>query len=366
MERKYAIDFLKIVGMILIIFHHYQQMVGLYFNEGVNFYGGAFYFGLLVEFFFLLSGFVLVKYIEPICNGMSFAHFFGKRYFRLIPMTAIAAVVYELLGVLYNTIENPSYIWILSPVKLDIWGTIQTALGMQVGGIFPEVRYINNPTWYISVLLLCYAFFYMIVRICHNKGISPLYLFLGMIFLGVAIGTHSIQLPLLNAFTRRGYYAFFFGLILGKMYEKRESTILEALLAIVAGITASMYIMRNGYANVYAPEYLMTFVVYAAIVVIVNTSLAKRVFRHRIWGELGSISFNTYVWHLVVLFAVYVIFSMMNLTVNLKSGYAMLLYTAVSFLVGAISHYFLEKPIAKWLFERVDVIKKLEKFFEKV
>ena len=37
-ERNYSLDFLKIIATILIVFHHYQQILNVEFR-GVNFFG---------------------------------------------------------------------------------------------------------------------------------------------------------------------------------------------------------------------------------------------------------------------------------------------------------------------------------------
>ena len=77
MERKriFILDILKIVATILIVFHHYQQILNVEFNK-INFFGGKFYFGHLVELFFLISGFLMFNYIEKIKQGLSFEEFF--------------------------------------------------------------------------------------------------------------------------------------------------------------------------------------------------------------------------------------------------------------------------------------------------
>ena len=56
-ERKYSLDVLRIIATILIVFHHYGQVTGLYLEGHINYWNGRFYFGYVVEFFFLLSGY---------------------------------------------------------------------------------------------------------------------------------------------------------------------------------------------------------------------------------------------------------------------------------------------------------------------
>lgn len=63
------LDLLKAVAVTLIVFHHYQQSFGVTF-PGLNFYGGKFYFGNLVEFFFLVSGFVALYSFKGCQEGV--------------------------------------------------------------------------------------------------------------------------------------------------------------------------------------------------------------------------------------------------------------------------------------------------------
>ena len=58
MENKiYGFDYAKIIAASFLVFHHYQQVFDCQF-PGINFYGGKIGFGLLVELFFIISGFL--------------------------------------------------------------------------------------------------------------------------------------------------------------------------------------------------------------------------------------------------------------------------------------------------------------------
>ena len=47
-ERKYSLDVLRILATVLIVFHHYGQVTGLYLEGHVNYWNGRFYFGYMV------------------------------------------------------------------------------------------------------------------------------------------------------------------------------------------------------------------------------------------------------------------------------------------------------------------------------
>ena len=57
-------DLIKGIATVLIVFHHYQQVMDCRFS-GVNFFGGWFYFGVIVELFFVISG-VFAEYTEKL------------------------------------------------------------------------------------------------------------------------------------------------------------------------------------------------------------------------------------------------------------------------------------------------------------
>lgn len=52
-EKRYgSLDFLKIPVTVSIVFHHYQQMLHVKFDNFINFCDGLLYLGVLVELFF--------------------------------------------------------------------------------------------------------------------------------------------------------------------------------------------------------------------------------------------------------------------------------------------------------------------------
>lgn len=81
-----ALDGLRGVAALLVVAHHLEEQMGSY---------GLFYRGFLaVDFFFVLSGFVIgLAYENRLESGMALASFARVRIIRLYPMLATGAVI---------------------------------------------------------------------------------------------------------------------------------------------------------------------------------------------------------------------------------------------------------------------------------
>lgn len=215
-DRNFSFDFIKIAATILILLHHYQQHFGIHY-QGINFYGGKFYFGWVVELFFILSGFFMSRYVDRIQKGVRFRDFFFKRYFRLMPVMAIAAIVFQILNSMLILVRDGSF----ERDGYSFWSTVTAALGIHVGwGFDANHLAVNNPTWYIGVLLACYVWFFFLTWISGRTGTSPWIWYGVFVLIGVWGYSNNITLPLFTPSTARGIYSFFFGLVFSAFIQK--------------------------------------------------------------------------------------------------------------------------------------------------
>lgn len=355
MERKYGLDILKIMATIIIVFHHYQQITGTVF-EGINFYGGKFYFGYVVELFFVISGYVIYPYVNKIREkSLRLSEFYLNRFIRLFPMVSISAIGYELFLYIYVCRMGHEFFREWCPT---LWGTVLNSLMMQCGWGFtnPEV---NNPTWYISVLMLCYVLFYVLVSIARKYKFDVIYLFGVMVLLGVAINTYSLQLPLLNGDTYRGFYSFFWGLILRRLMPIVQEKIMKhKFFALFVGIITSVIIPLLIYKEhiIVSSDinYLVTFIYYTVIICLLEMLQTNCILKCPFLKTLSEISFNVYLWHITLLIVMYIIIwnFLEGQTWFLCLRITMYLFTIASFICGSISYYFIEKPIVSQIEKR--------------
>ncbi len=342
-ERNYSLDLLKIIATVIIFFYHYQQVTLARFS-GINFYAGRFDFSCMVELFFVLSGYFICTYEDKIKNGLDFKMFFGKRASRLLPVVAVVALVFNGANLLYREAFLTN--WFSMPITL--WSTITSALGISQGWGLPE-SYVNYPMWYISALLLCYCIFYLINYIAKRFELPTEYMYAVMICLGMGGLTYGMNQIFYTYGTSRGYYAFFFGILLRKYLSNKEITkrMITASLAIVIGM--AFFVLFKPTYVIDGIYYLMTFFVYPAIIILMNTDIAKNIFKWKFIGTLSAISYNVYVWHLTLIIILLAVDRLWSLNINYGNVFIMIACLVVSFIVGALSHYFIEIPFGHYI-----------------
>lgn len=345
-NRKYAIDFIKVICTVLIVFHHYQMVTGLRFENNINFYDGKIYFGFIVELFFIISGLFMYRDEKKIDINTKYIDYIKGKAKRLLPLVCISAIVFT--GLLVYYIEGLKLNWF--DVKPSLLGTITASLGIQYGGVFKESR-VNAPTWYINILLICYTIYFFIIKISKKKNISINAMCLIMILIGIGLYNYKVSFPLTTEYCVRGYYSFFFGVILGKyLYNSdkiiNKKDILISIITILSIVLLTKYyysFVKNGY------NFILTFLLYPSILVILSTTKMEKILHFKFISFLARISYNVYIWHYPFLLLIHIILHKMILEFNLLTLESMLLYTLFCFIIGIISYLCIEIPIGKRL-----------------
>ena len=351
-NRNYALDALKIAATILIVFHHYQQLTNATFASGVNYFGGWFYFGMLVELFFLISGYLMHRYISVIQEGkMTLKQWYLKRSARLLPMVSVSVVVFEAAVFIHRLLCSGGVCH--SDKTIDIFGSIVTAIGLQSIGVFDNPK-INNPTWYISVLLLVYVVFFIATKLAKRLACSHLYIYIFIVLLSCGIRKDGIALPFLTGHTTRGYACFFYGLLLAEYVHRYGVSTKLAIADIFMLVTLTCLMLFKKEFVTQGLWYLMSFVFFPGLVLLTETDLAKRFFRHSFWGTMGQISFNTYIWHCPMLWVMFLITHLLNITPYYAQRKWMYLFCFLTVIVGSVSFYLIEKPLNSFLRKKVN------------
>ena len=330
------LDFIKVMATIMIIFHHYQQIFGVYFYNHVNYYFGLFDFGRLVELFFLISGIVISKHEQSIQNSdQTFKKFFINRYLRLILPIMGSVIAYETISY-YAGIMNVEN-WLFE-TGINPLGAVVALLGISAWGILDNPM-INNPIWYVSVLFLCYLIFYLILKASRKLNCSAIYFYILIIVLGIYTQLLSINIPLLNYSTSRGYIAFFFGVILSHRINKTSTPSLPEVITCIILIMLFIHSYIH-YYNYIKPIilYLLVFILYPSLIrIIMATDFI--LIKHSIWTKLNRYAYYVFVMHLPTLFALFVGINLNIIHYDITLRFNMFLFALISYIIGIIYYY---------------------------
>lgn len=345
MKRIYTLDIFKIVLTVLVVFHHFQQVLNVHF-DGVNFYGGTIDMYPILELFFLISGFMCGPALAKILDE-NFGKFFIKKAIRIYPMVIVSILTSSVIMVLYY---HTTGAWFFD-IAVTFWRVFSSALLLTTGGPFANGLAINPPLWYLCVLIYCYIILYFIVWLSKKLSISPMIGAGFMVVLGACIVSYGWSFPFFTSETGRGYSSFFLGLIVYNMWLKLSHRGLTIYGIIMTAICAFGFVYKFEYIQSNQRE-VMAYMLWPALMFV--GLAAQNLFKLKIWGILSAISFEVYIWHFVgLLFMAFL---------GVKYGYTyppthktMIIFLLSLWAFSAIMYYLVEKPLTKKLKKRLGI-----------
>ena len=337
MKRIGTIDLLKFVLAVVIVLHHYQQVTGVRFS-GWNFYGGTIYFGYAVEFFFIISGFFSVSGILAHPDER-FKSYFMRKAVRLYPMTVLSVLATAGLMVIYRTVRGG---WFLD-IAPGLWRMLNSMLLTHTGGGISDLGLaVNNPTWYLCVLLICYVLLWQIVWVCRRMKVNPFYWFAAASAAGVGIVKYGIRLPFVNYYTGRGYAAFFLGALLWYAWQTAArgrllaASVFTLILCGAAGFTGGEELFDDQWG-------ILTFIIFPCV--LLSALCLKDCAAGKWCNALGGISFEMYLWH----FPMLILWDFVKDRVCMEERIWMAVFTVLVFILSAILYVAAEIPLTRRL-----------------
>ncbi len=164
---------------------------------------------------------MVLGYESRIVTGeIDTSEFVKRRVKRLFLPVLLSTMVTTVLQTIYMHLFGNIMQYAVEFFTVDHF--VLNILGLQTGIVGREYSF-NGPLWFVSVLIVCYVFFYLVVRYNVDKqDIIPL-LYWIMMLIGLAIIHSCLSQPLLNEEMGRGLESFFTGSILASLYRKTSS-----------------------------------------------------------------------------------------------------------------------------------------------
>jgi peptidoglycan/LPS O-acetylase OafA/YrhL len=358
-KKHYEIlDGLRGVAAILVVAFHVFEA----FSGGNRFQQIINHGYLAVDFFFLLSGFVVAYAYDDRWGKMTQWEFYKRRLIRLQPMVIMGSVIGALLyylqasDLLFPMIADMP-VWKLLLVMVVGFTLIPLTPSADIRG-WGEMHPLNGPAWSLFFEYIANILYALFFRKFSNKVLAVfVLLFAGMLInytvfgtKGDVIGGWSLNVEQLNVGFTRLLYPFFAGILLnrlGKLVQIKGAFWLCSLL-----ITAILVIPRIGNENslwmngLY--ESFCIILMFPLIVVIGAGGEIKDPISAKICKWLGDISYPLYITHypLIYLFTAWVV----DNKISLKEGFGMgILLLISSIVIAYLCLKFYDEPVRNWL-----------------
>ena len=324
--------------------HHYQQDLNISFERGFNFYGGGFPVSTMVELFFIISGFLTFTAIEKCDDFKNAREFLTKKYLRFLPMLSSTVTVCLILEIVEKRLFDAT-------VEYGVLDYIISVLG--IGAWLTDGNLINNPIWYISVLLWCYVLFAVVGLFSSGIGkednrrktvTAAEVLFVCIVALGLfmrwACEFNNVSYPLFNSRISRGLICFFLGVLLKDFADRFElskskvapgiETALVFALLLIYKFNTPLLTGADG-TRLY---YVLCLLLYPCLVLIFTSDFAAGLSDCKIFSRLGNISYLAFMWHICVLELLKI--ASYPVSIPFQSRWFMWIYVMITFGVGAI------------------------------
>ena len=323
MEIKSLTGVRGIAALYVVAFHLIPQNFGGHIdNFLINGY-------LSVDFFFLLSGFIMsMVHNEFSIKGKGdYTYFLFKRFVRIYPLYIFLYIATQFLVLLYNG-NKESYISLLINGFL-----LQSLFGY---------NYIQS-SWSISTELFAYLSFpLMLFVISKTKYITPVFLAVlsALIYLSVNNQILSLSLGIAGGWQSilRCLADYSLGIIAFVLYK--NGNVINKITSY--SLTALLFILL-----IFRPVDIFVVLICAAIIpsLIDNTNVVSKALSTKPVHYLGQISYSLYLVHSLFINQLNFIFN------GLGNGKLPAIFAA-SILTSIATYHFIEQPCRIWLTSR--------------
>lgn len=358
-KKHYEIlDGLRGVAAILVVIFHIFET----FSGGNRFIQIINHGYLAVDFFFLLSGFVVAYAYDDRWGKMTQWEFYKRRLIRLQPMVIMGMIIgaifyyFQASDILFPQIAGMP-VWKLILTMFIGFTLLPIPPSMEIRG-WGEMHPLDGPAWSLFFEYIANILYALIFRRFSNKVLSVFVLiFAGLLInytvfgsKGDVIGGWSLNLEQMNVGFTRLLYPFFAGVLLSRLgkliHIKGAFWVCSILITIVLALPRfgdDNTLWMNGLY-----ESFVIILIFPIIVAIGAGGQIKSAFSAKICKLLGDISYPIYITHypLIYWYTAWVVDNKVSLRDGLIPGIALLV---ASIVLAFVCLKLYDEPIRNWL-----------------
>lgn len=372
------LDALRGVAALIVLYYHCFECFGYEIAEGTGLYTQHCDHGYLaVDFFFLLSGFV-IAYAYDERRSMSFATFAKRRLIRLHPMVVAGAVIGLACFLIdggtdwMGNVATPGNIalaFLMTLVMLPVmpgWGADVRGNGE----MFP----LNGPQWSLFFEYIGNVIYILLLRRLSTRTLSAV-----VVASGAALGYHVLQGGYLGegwSFADGGFwwgmlrmlFPYSLGMWLCRLYmntRRSTSNIKPSTLFLICSALLLVLLPMPFVGNPQQPWQnglyilLLTMVVFPTIIwMAASTGTHKNESQApaksiRFYQFLGELSYPLYIVHYPLMYLFYRYHGFPNVTCTMADVWPMAVATFCgSIALATLCLYAYDRPVRRWLSQR--------------
>lgn len=348
-----------VAAIMVVIFHLFET-----FSEGNHLKQIINHGYLAVDFFFVLSGFVIGYAYDDRWQKMKLKDFFKRRLIRLHPMIIMGMIIgaigyyFSASPILFPQIIGMP-IWKLLLIMLIGFTLLPVPPSMDIRG-WGEMHPLNGPAWSLFFEYLANIFYALFIRKFSNRTLSILVLIAGALTIHLAvtspngdvIGGWSIDPIQFRIGITRLLYPFLAGLLLSRIFKpgKIKNAFLICSFLVIAALSfprvgGSEKLWMNGIYDSVVILFLFPLIVYLGA-----SGENNGKYISKLCSFLGDISYPIYIIHypLIYIFTSWVV----DNKINMYSAWPVaiiILFGSITIAYGSLKLY--DIPIRKWLTE---------------
>ena len=346
-----------VAAIIVVSFHLFEAHATSHYDQIIN------HGYLAVDFFFLLSGFVVGYAYDDRWGKMTIGSFFKRRLVRLQPMVVMGSIIgaicfYFQSSGLWPMIESVPIGKVLLIMVIG-FTLIPIPISMDIRG-WNEMHPLNGPGWSLFFEYIANILYALFVKNFSKKALSILVILSGAALIHLAvtqgdvIGGWSLDATQLHIGFARMMYPFFAGLLLnriGKIIQVKSAFLWCSLLIIIVLALPRFgdkdHLWMNGLYESIAIIFIFPLIVFLGAS---GEVIGK--YSSRICKFLGDISYPIYITHypLIYIYTAWVY----NHKVPMQKGYPIGILFLISAIVIAYACLKLyDEPVRLWLKKKV-------------
>lgn len=345
-----------VAALVVVLFHVFEVYSGGDHTQQIINHGY-----LAVDFFFMLSGYVMAHAYDDRWHVMTLKDFFIRRLIRLHPLILLGMVLGALLfyfgaSELFPKIASTPW-WNLLLILIIGCTLLPVPVSMDIRG-WNEMHPLNGPAWSLFLEYIANILHALVLRKMSKPMLTVLVVLAGLNLLHLAltsthgdiIGGWSLEPVQLRIGFTRLLFPYMAGMLLRRLIEPRQ--VKNTFLVSVILLVVSLSLPRVGDPNqpwmngLY--DALSVIIVFPLVVYLGAISNVKTGTSQRLSIILGNISYPLYITHFPLVYVYYAWVS--NNKLDLKGGMAVgLMLYGITIVLSWFALKWYDEPIRKKL-----------------